>query len=578
MDLGGRMLLKVCILLFISFVAVNAENPLSPLKLDSPRETMKVFMHSMNEYKRGVEKNEESKKLAIEKAIRCLDLSEIAPLLKEEKGKEAAIFLKETIDRVYVLELEKISETAVDKWVIPDTEITIAKINSGNRSGEFVFTTETVASASEYYRKTSHMPYLAKTGGGAAYSLPWLETIFPEWARQKWGVFFIWQWLGLILAVIISFLLKYVSKLCFSIVIRLARSTSNRWDDFILTTLARPTAYFIAIAYWFAFLYLSGIEGKIFIAINFILKGILGLNFIFFLYKLSDLAVDLLKDNSIRTKNPIDDKLIPLMSKSLRIVFVSFGFLIALQNLGVNVMGLIAGLGIGGLAFALAAKDTAANLFGSIMILLDRPFKIGDHIIINGKEGIVEDIGFRSTLIRTWEDSLLSIPNSTVANSDIDNMGARRWRRNLIHLGVTYDTSPEKMEAFLEGIKQIILSNPLVVTDTVDIAFKNFDASSLEIYLHFCLEVDSLSKNLEGRQLIFLDIMRLSKELEVHFAYPTTSIHVESLPDKKTKSSKEKPLANYKNIAANFGKEGKFSKPNGIGIFKAPYHDLPEKK
>lgn len=107
-------------------------------------------------------------------------------------------------------------------------------------------------------------------------------------------------------------------------------------------------------------------------------------------------------------------------------------------------MGLIAGLGIGGLAIALAAKDTAANLFGSAMIFMDRPFKIGDHILLDNKEGIVEEIGFRSTRIRTWEDSIVSIPNSVVANADIENMGVRRWRRNVIILSLTYDTSPEK--------------------------------------------------------------------------------------------------------------------------------------
>ncbi|HMV41454.1 MAG TPA: mechanosensitive ion channel family protein [Leptospiraceae bacterium] len=572
------MFFRFCFLIFISIVSANAENPLSPLKLDSPRETMKMFLSSMNEYKKGVEKNDESKKLAIEKSIKCLDLSEIAPLVREEKGKETAIFLKEAIDRVYVLELEKIPETAVDKWSIPDTEITITKITSGNRSGEYVFTAETVASASEYYRKTSHMPYLAKTGGGAAYSLPWLETIFPKWAREKWGFFFIWQWLGLLVATIISFLLKYVSKFFFRLAIKLTRNTSTRWDDFILTTLARPVAYFFSIAYWFSFLYLSGIEGKIFTTFNFILKVCLGLNFIYFLYKLSDLAVDLLKDNSVRTKNPIDDKLIPLMSKTLRILFVTVGFLIALQNIGVNVVGLIAGLGIGGLALALAAKDTAANLFGSVMIFMDKPFKIDDHIIINGKEGIVEDIGFRSTLIRTWEDSLVTIPNSVVANADIENMGVRRWRRNVINIDVTYDTNPEKMEAFLEGIKEIIMKNPLIVADTVHIGFRDFGASSLVIYLQFCLAVDSLPKNLEGRQLILLDVMRLAKEVGITFAYPTTSLYVESLPDKKQKQEKEKTITTFKNIIANFGKDGKLSKPKGAGIFVSPYHDLPETK
>ena len=558
-------------------VGVNAQNPLTPLKLDTPRETLKMFMNSMNEYKKGVDKNDEEKRLQIENATRCLDLREISPLLREEKGKEAAIFLKEAIDRVYVVDLSKVPDTdTLAKWSIPDTEITVLKNGSGSRGGEYLFSAETVLNSGEYYRRTKHLPFLAKTGGGASYSLPWMETIFPKWAREKMGMFYIWQWLGLMIAILISFLLRFITKIIFYLLIKVTRKTSTTWDDKIVVALARPVGYFVGITFWFVFLYATGLEGKLYNVFNFILKVLLGANFIYFVYKISDLVVLILKDNSIKAKNPIDDQLIPLLSKTLRILFVTLGILIALQNLGVNVMGLIAGLGIGGLAIALAAKDTAANLFGSAMIFMDRPFKIGDHILLDNKEGIVEEIGFRSTRIRTWEDSIVSIPNSVVANADIENMGVRRWRRNVIILNLTYDTSPEKMEAFLEGIKNIVKKNPLVVADTMNIAFQNFDSSSLNVLMQFGLAVDTLPKNLEGRQKIFFEVIRLAKELGVDFAYPTSTLHVETLPDKKpARVSKEKPIPKYKNIAAEFGEGGKLSKPNGAEIFVAPYHELP---
>ena len=135
------------------------------------------------------------------------------------------------------------------------------------------------------------------------------------------------------------------------------------------------------------------------------------------------------------------------------------GILIVLQNMGVNVFSLLAGLGLGGLAFALAAKDTAANLFGSIMILTDRPFKIGDWVKMDGVEGTVEEIGFRSTRVRTFYNSLITIPNATIANVQIDNLGVRQYRRTTATLGVTYDTSMEKMNQFVEGIRKIIEGN-----------------------------------------------------------------------------------------------------------------------
>ncbi|MBK8397750.1 MAG: mechanosensitive ion channel [Leptospiraceae bacterium] len=565
--------------------SLNAENPLTPLKLDSPRDTVRIFLNAMNEYKKGAQKNDEEKMLAIENAIRCLDLTEINPLIKEEKGKEAAIFLKEAIDRVYVAELSKIpgpivlkeGEVHLSKWYIPDTEISITRIPTGAREGEYLFSANTVANAGEYYRRTKHLPFLAKTGGGAAYSLPWMETVFPNWAKEKFWLFYIWQWLGLVISLIISFILRYLSRFVFYILMKITRKTKTDWDERVVTTLARPTGYFIGLIYWFSFLHLSGMEGKPFTFFNYSLKILFSINFIYFVFKISDLVVAILKDNSIREKNPIDEQLIPLISKSLRILFVTFGVLIAVQNLGINVMGLIAGLGIGGLAIALAAKDTAANLFGSAMIFMDRPFKIGEHIIIDSKEGIVEDIGFRSTRIRTWEDSLVSIPNSVVANANIENMGARRWRRNVVILSVTYDTSPEKMEAFLEGIKYILKRSPLVVPDTMNVAFRDFDSSSLNVLMQFGLEVDSFPKNLEGRQVIFLEVVRLAKEMDISFAFPTSTLHVESFPEKKpTRVPKERSIPKYKEAASGFAGGGKSAK-EGAGIFTAPYRELPEK-
>ncbi|MCX7998400.1 MAG: mechanosensitive ion channel family protein, partial [Leptospiraceae bacterium] len=314
---------------------------------------------------------------------------------------------------------------------------------------------------------------------------------------------------------------------------------------------------------------LSGTPYKV---ILFIFKILLGFAFVYFVYCLSELIVNLMKFNAIQKKAPIDEQLIPLLLKSFRIFFVALAILFSIQNLGVNVMSLIAGLGIGGLALALAAKDTAANLFGSMMIFMDKPFKVGDHIIVNGIEGTVEAIGFRSTRIRTWEDSLVTIPNSVVANANIENLGLRRYRRTNMIIGVTYDTSPEKMESFLEAIKNILFSHPLVVKDMINVGFREFGNSSLNIQLHFYVNVDTFAKNLEVRQLIFLDVMRAAKALDISFAFPTTTLHVETFPEKiPTRIPKEFNQEEYKQKSKDFG-----SKIHGAGIFKPPYKQWEE--
>ena len=185
-----------------------------------------------------------------------------------------------------------------------------------------------------------------------------------------------------------------------------------------------------------------------------------------------------------RTENKLDDQLVPLIRKSLRFFVVTMGIILILQNNGYNVASLIAGLGIGGLAVALAARDTLANFFGSITIFLDRPFRIGDWVTIGKVEGVVEEVGFRSTRIRTFYNSLVSVPNSNVSNSDIDNYGMREYRRLKTVLNLTYATTPEQIEAFVEGIKAIVKANKHFRQDFYEVHFTTFGAHSLDVLVY----------------------------------------------------------------------------------------------
>jgi len=567
--------------LFPCFLLFAEENPLTPVRFDSPNETIKEFLKAMNEYRQGREKNDEKLLLQINKAIRALDTKDLNPILREEKAKEAAIFLKETIDRVYVPDYKTIPDFSegsllpIVKWTIPDTEITIVKIEEGARTGEFLFSSETVLRAGEFFQKVKHLPYLKNSGYGAGYELPWAERVLPKWTQKKFFNLEIWKWLGIVLAILGGIVLNLFSKLFFKLLLKLAKKTSTEWDEKIITNLYKPIGYFIVIGFWFVFLYSTGIEGKLFKFMEFVLKTLLGLVFVYFAYSFSSLLVDFLKFRASISKSPLDEQLIPLLSQSIKVILVIIGILVAIQNMGVNVMSLLAGLGIGGLAIALAAKDTAANLFGSAMIFMDKPFKVGDHILLSGIEGIVEAIGFRSTRIRTWEDSLVTIPNSVVANVSVENLGSRRYRRTNMVIGVTYDTSPEKMEAFLEAIKNILFASPLVVKDLINVGFREFGTSSLNVLLHFYLNVDTFAKNLEARQLIFLEVMRAAKSLDISFAFPTTTLHMETFPGHPpTRVPKEFSEEVYKQKAKDFSKDSKTSKIQGAGIYTPAYKDL----
>ncbi len=571
--------LWIFLLLFNSHSQIfSEENPLTPSRFYSPRETLKAFLDNMNSYKKGIETNDPALVKKIEKAIQTFDSSKSEFLLFDEKKKESAIYLKEVLDRVYLPDYKKIPDYSDGStplkisWTVPDTEITIVLIQEGRRAGEFLFSNDTVLRAQEFFEKVKHLPYLKGTGGGAAYQASWSETYLPDWSKKKFWVFEIWKWLGLFFAFFIGILLNILSRFIFKILLKISRKTKTEWDEKIVIILYRPIGYLLVIGFWFGFLFSIDISGTPYKVILYILKVLLGLAFVYFVYCFSELVVTFMKINAIQKRAPIDEQLIPLLIKFFRVLFVTLAVLFSIQNLGINVMSLIAGLGIGGLALALAAKDTAANLFGSVMIFMDRPFRVGEHIVINGIEGTVEAIGFRSTRIRTWEDSLVTIPNSTVANSNIENLGLRRYRRTNMIIGVTYDTSPEKMEAFLEAIKNILFSHPLVIKDLVNVGFREFGNSSLNIQMHFYIQVDTFAKNLEVRQLIFWDVMRAAKALDISFAFPTTTLHVESFPEKiPTRTPKDFKEEEYKQKSKDFG-----SKIFGAGIFKPPYKHFEE--
>ncbi len=230
-----------------------------------------------------------------------------------------------------------------------------------------------------------------------------------------------------------------------------------------------------------------------------------------------------------KTRTKFDDILVPLISKSAKVFIFCIGLLFIAHSLTIDVKNIIAGLGIGGLAFALAAKDTLSNLFGSLMIVLDRPFDVGDWITLSsGVEGTVEQVGFRSTRVRTFYDSLISIPNSNLTNTHIENYAKRKYRRMRIFLGVQYDTPASKIEAFCEGIRKIILSHKYTRKDYFNVYFNNFSASSLDILVHMFWEVpDAATENAE-RHRFLLDVLRLGNSMGIDFAFPTQTIHLYS--------------------------------------------------
>jgi len=230
---------------------------------------------------------------------------------------------------------------------------------------------------------------------------------------------------------------------------------------------------------------------------------------------------------ALKTENKFDDILVPLIRKTTRFLVIIVGAVLIGNSLTIDMKSIIAGLGIGGIAFALAAKDTLSNIFGSLTVLVDRPFHIGDWVVIDGEtEGNIEDVGLRSTRIRTFYDSVLTVPNGTLTNVVIDNFGQRKYRRYRTKVSVEYSTPPEKLEAFCEGIRQLIIKHKWTRKDYFHVYLNELGASSLDILVYVFWLVPDWSSELQERHRLLLDILRLGKDMDVEFAFPTQTLHL----------------------------------------------------
>ncbi len=550
-------------------------SPLEPVKTDHPRDTMRSFYEAMEDYREGLETGDEKLKGRINDAIRCLDTSQLQDLTAKAKAAEAAIFLKEVIDRVIVLDYSRIPDDIDQEfWRLKGTDIATRKMTEGERRGEYLISASTVARAGEFYRMVQDYPYLKGAGTGGGYREPLVEKFVPAWSQSTFAGIAYWQWIGLFFSLLLGFVIRLIVRLIGNSLHRLTRHTTTDWDDLLVESQIGPVSLLIASIVWLVAIYalqFTDIAQTILVTSA---QITLFASLIWVAYRATDVFGQFLKDRAKNTESSLDDQIVKLISRTLKILVVIMGVMLAAQNLGIDVVSLMAGLGIGGLAVALAAKDSLSNFFGSIMIMIDRPFQVGHWVKVGDVDGDVVDVGFRSTKIKTFYDSIVSIPNSEVANSDIDNMGLREYRRVKTTIGIAYDTPTEKIEAFLEGIKNILMANPHTRKDYFHVVFNDFGPSSLDILLYFFLKVPNWSYELIERQNVLLEVVRLAEEMKVEFAFPTQTLHVKDLPGNPPYDPGHiRDHDHLAGVARNFSSGAEKSKPAGSGLHIPPVKD-----
>ena len=355
--------------------------------------------------------------------------------------------------------------------------------------------------------------------------------------KQDWSFdwFFSWWGQNTTISIIVSILILVgaivIGKLLYWLIGTFAKSlaarTKSGLDDIIIDKLEEPIVYGIVILgfYWgFTRLHFNESVDSFFANVFMIL-------FILNVTWLIARVIDSLIEEYIvpivtKSESDLDDQLLPILRKTIKAVLWIFGIVIALSNSGFDVAALIAGLGIGGLALALAAQDTVKNIFGGIMVFLDKPFKIKDRIKVNGMDGVVEEIGVRSTRLRTLEGRLITIPNGQFSDNAVENVSLEPTRKVNISLGLTYDTTPEQMENAMNIIKDIIKANSKVEDDAL-VAFNAWGDFAMGIQVIYY--ISSLDFIFSAQSEINLEILKLFNAEGLEFAFPTQTIYKKEL-------------------------------------------------
>ena len=234
-----------------------------------------------------------------------------------------------------------------------------------------------------------------------------------------------------------------------------------------------------------------------------------------------------LKNKALETESKVDDQLIPFAIDIAKVLTIVLGVVMILGNVfDVNVTALVTGLGIGGVAFALASKESLENLLGSFTIFFDKPFTVGDIVTLGGVTGIVEKVGFRSTRIRTFDKSIVTVPNKNIISAELDNLGARPVRRVKFNIGLTYDTSVENIKKIVDDIQKLIDDHPMTNQEG-KVRFLNFGASSLDIMVLYYVDSPDWEVLIDAQQKINFQIIDIVNKYKCEFAFPSTSVYIE---------------------------------------------------
>lgn len=304
---------------------------------------------------------------------------------------------------------------------------------------------------------------------------------------------------------------------------KLTAKTKTKIDDIIVDMIEEPVVLALTIVgFWYGLHRLHFPEDW-YVWLGKIYHILIAINITWLVARLFDAIIEeYIVPLTEKTESDLDDQILPVVRKSLKIAIWMLGIIIALNNAGYDVTAMIAGLGIGGLALAMAAKDSVSNIFGGIMIFTDKPFKVGDRIKINGFDGTITEVGLRTSRMRTLEGRLVTIPNSQFTGDMVENVTEEPTRKVVLNLGLIYDTTPEQIKQAMDLLKQIAGANTNIEEEHL-VSFNSFGDFSLGILFIYYIKKDS--DILDTQTDMNLAILSQFNANGLEMAFPTQTIY-----------------------------------------------------
>lgn len=368
-----------------------------------------------------------------------------------------------------------------------------------------------------------------------------LLNLLPKIGTDEYLGLHLWQLVGLLFLLFFTFLAHWIFTFVADKVLLYffkRYGYAHVGENYILPV-ARVTSFYFIVLLLALFIRVLQLPTEIWSWILVLLNTLKPFLITVIFYKLVDVLAAYFHKLATKTESTLDDQLVPLLRKTFKAFVILVGTLFILRDgLNLDIIPFLTGLSIGGLAIALAAQDTIKNFFGSVMIFIDKPFQVGDWITSGEIDGTVEEVGFRSSRIRTFRNSLMYVPNGKIADAILDNHGLRQYRRFYTTLTITYDTTPELIEEFVKGLQEIVLAHPKTRKDAFNIYFNNLSAYSQDIMFYIFFEVPTWPEELAARHEILIQIVKLANSLRVKFAFPTQTLHMDGFPENKSDQNK----------------------------------------